>query len=1036
MGGTGLSGLAFSEGADSFPAPWRDVFFIANPITGKIQAIRCHRSSQPDVSSSNAGGTAGSTPHLDPLPLKRVEEKRVARKVHSRNAPPKVATLSLPAEGRGRGDGWPAKGMVSYGNGWRLEHLPDFIQCADPWFRPVAMDFGPDGRLYIVDWYNKIISHNEVPRNHPERDKIRGRIWRVRHQSQSHRGTVPNLDRVSEKQLLAHLRAANTWEVNAAWEEVVDRQAVSLVPALARLVTDEAQPDDLRLRALWCLEGLGKVQPAHLKKLAGARHRALRMQALRVARDTVGQASRLPIPLRIGLAERGLADPDRLVRQEALRLLGALLEESRGTTTRARRLVGLLFEAASQPPESGGPKFQPYFAAFETYLVRRALERSPDAVATWLDARPAAPVELQALGCVTLGGSSGAKRLAALLPELARRLSAEELFLLASDPNEPAAKAALEAALADPGALRLFYDNRARLTDHASLGPLLADAVRALVKNDPTGDNQDLLVKLASAFKLESLENDLVGIVQRAAGILPADPPARPIAGPASPARSLAAVRALRELQSTRVDLFKALARSNRPDLQREGVLALAVARSDAAVPALLEVWPSLTTTLRKTAVDRLASSATNARALVSAISRDAISRDELDGYTLDKLATVLPDDADVQRLVSELGPTLQPVLRLNGGTDDRVDTNLTLDGPFTVECWVKLDPGIGNEDSILAGVGALDANFHESRFRVFVANGPGDIVIARRPMAPDSWTHVAFTRDAEGRFRVYINGELDNTGERTDRRQFERLQIGLSLAAGGTAGELAEFRVWSECRSSDEIRSAANLALAVNGPRASSPAAARPVREGMDPLAQHIAPQPGRRPATLLYLGTGESWGRLLGNARIERTAELPPLQTEADAAALAAKFDTFRKLANSDGDAARGREIFGTVCGVCHSVGGQGGRIGPVLDGAAANGVEALLRNVLTPNAAMEAGYRRFRVETGDGELQEGLLVLQDDAAIVLRQINGEDLGIPRARVKRAAYTKLSMMPEGLIEPLPPSQVSDLFAYLKTLK
>ena len=113
-----------------------------------------------------------------------------------------------------------------------------------------------------------------------------------------------------------------------------------------------------------------------------------------------------------------------------------------------------------------------------------------------------------------------------------------------------------------------------------------------------------------------------------------------------------------------------------------------------------------------------------------------------------------------------------------------------------------------------------------------------------------------------------------------------------------------------------------------------------------------------------------------------------------------------------------------------------GQGGKIGPVLDGAGANDIEALLRNILAPNAAMEAGYRRFRVETRNGEVQEGLLVSQDENTIVLRQINSEDLRIARADVKRAGFTKVSLMPEGLIEPLPPAQVSDLFAYLKTLR
>jgi len=72
------------------------------------------------------------------------------------------------------------------------EHLPDFLRSKDGWFRPINLEFGPDGCLYVADWYNKIISHNELPRSHPERDKAHGRIWRIRHESQKP-AKIPNL---------------------------------------------------------------------------------------------------------------------------------------------------------------------------------------------------------------------------------------------------------------------------------------------------------------------------------------------------------------------------------------------------------------------------------------------------------------------------------------------------------------------------------------------------------------------------------------------------------------------------------------------------------------------------------------------------------------------------------------------------------------------------------------------------------------------------------------------------------------------------
>ena len=49
----------------------------------------------------------------------------------------------------------------------------------DPWFRPVDIELGPDGALYVADFYNRIIGHYEVPLTHPGRDRERGRIWRI-----------------------------------------------------------------------------------------------------------------------------------------------------------------------------------------------------------------------------------------------------------------------------------------------------------------------------------------------------------------------------------------------------------------------------------------------------------------------------------------------------------------------------------------------------------------------------------------------------------------------------------------------------------------------------------------------------------------------------------------------------------------------------------------------------------------------------------------------------------------------------------------
>ena len=61
----------------------------------------------------------------------------------------------------------------------RAVQQPDLIKSNDPWFRPVDIKLGPDGAIYVNDFYNKIIGHYEVPLTHPQRDHDHGRIWRV-----------------------------------------------------------------------------------------------------------------------------------------------------------------------------------------------------------------------------------------------------------------------------------------------------------------------------------------------------------------------------------------------------------------------------------------------------------------------------------------------------------------------------------------------------------------------------------------------------------------------------------------------------------------------------------------------------------------------------------------------------------------------------------------------------------------------------------------------------------------------------------------
>lgn len=100
-----------------------------------------------------------------------------------------------------------------HGSTIKAKEQPDFLSTTDPWFRPVDVHIGPDGCMYILDFYNRIIGHYEVPLPHPGRDRTSGRIWRVVYKGDdktSKPAKMPKgLKGLSTKELLTELENPN-----------------------------------------------------------------------------------------------------------------------------------------------------------------------------------------------------------------------------------------------------------------------------------------------------------------------------------------------------------------------------------------------------------------------------------------------------------------------------------------------------------------------------------------------------------------------------------------------------------------------------------------------------------------------------------------------------------------------------------------------------------------------------------------------------------------------------------------------------------
>src|SRR5690242_10366531 len=145
-----------------------------------------------------------------------------------------------------------------HGSSPRAIEQPDFLRSDDPWFRPVDIKLGPDGALYVADFYNRIIGHYEVPLDHPGRDRQRGRIWRIVYKDGRHQRR--DLAHANVDELIAALSDSNLAVRMLAMDQLSDRIGAEAIEPLKKVV---AQPASAvaRVHAMWVLYRLKALSP-------------------------------------------------------------------------------------------------------------------------------------------------------------------------------------------------------------------------------------------------------------------------------------------------------------------------------------------------------------------------------------------------------------------------------------------------------------------------------------------------------------------------------------------------------------------------------------------------------------------------------------------------------------------------------------------------------------------------------------------------------------------------------------------------------
>jgi putative heme-binding domain-containing protein len=164
--------------------------------------------------------------------------------------------------------------------------------------------------------------------------------------------------------------------------------------------------------------------------------------------------------------------------------------------------------------------------------------------------------------------------------------------------------------------------------------------------------------------------------------------------------------------------------------------------------------------------------------------------------------------------------------------------------------------------------------------------------------------------------------------------------------------------------------------------------------------------------------------WGRMQPQTSTEKLSSINTLKLVLNPSGTTHRFV---------GDAKQGQVLFEQFCGTCHKLFGQGKDIGPELTGSDRKNTDWLLTHVVDPNAFIRPEYVNHNIEMKDGRSFTGLLADQNDSSVTVLDAQNQRTVLNRADIQDLAPSSISLMPEGLLEPLQHQQVRDLFKYLQ---
>ncbi len=216
--------------------------------------------------------------------------------------------------------------LIQDGSGFTAREVAPLLQSKDPNFRPVDLKFGPDGALYVLDWFSPIVQHGEQGFREALRDHAHGRVWRITYSGKS-TTSIKDLSSMTIREVLDQLKSKDLRERYRARVRLSDYPESEIVSELDALMEEgswfASDPDHLKLEVLWLYVRCHSPNLPLLVELLNSDNENIRTAAVRVLRDWYGEFDQ-GWKLLQGLSQ----DPSPKVRLEVIALISHFSTEA------------------------------------------------------------------------------------------------------------------------------------------------------------------------------------------------------------------------------------------------------------------------------------------------------------------------------------------------------------------------------------------------------------------------------------------------------------------------------------------------------------------------------------------------------------------------------------------------------------------------------------------------------------------------------------------------------------------------------------